>query len=58
MLEFFVTTTRDKAAALKFINKAIKRHGRPQVIVTDGLRAYGAAMKEIGNVDRQETPPP
>ncbi len=23
-------------------------------IVTDGLRAYSAAMKEIGNVDRQE----
>lgn len=24
-------------------------------IVTDGLRSYGAAMKEIGNADRQET---
>ena len=55
VLESFVTTTRDKAAALKFIKKAMKRHGRPQAIVTDGLRSYGAAMKEIGNVDRQET---
>jgi putative transposase len=33
----------------------MKRHGRPQAIVTDRLRSYGAAMKEIGNADRQET---
>jgi putative transposase len=54
VLESFVTKTRDKAAALSFIKRAMKRHGRPQAIVTDGLRSYGAAMKEIGNVDRQE----
>ena len=54
MLESFVTTTRDKAAALAFIKKTMKRHGRPQAIVTDGLRCYGAAMKEIGNQGRQE----
>jgi putative transposase len=33
----------------------MKRHGRPQAIVTDRLCSYGAAMKEIGNADRQET---
>ena len=55
VLESFVTTARDKAAALKFIKKAMKRHGRPRTVVTDGLRSYGAAMKEIGNADRQET---
>src|SRR6188474_3927408 len=54
VLESFVTRTRDKAAALKFIKKAMKRHGRPQTYVTEGLRSYGAAMKEIGNTDRQE----
>jgi putative transposase len=54
VLESFVTTTRDKAAALSFIKRAMKRHGQPQAVVTDGLRSYGAAMKEIGNVDRQE----
>ena len=54
VLESYATKTRDKAAALKFIKKAIKRHGRPEVIVTDGLRSYGAALKEIGSVDRQE----
>ena len=55
VLESFVTKERDKAAALKFIKKAMKRHGRPEAIVTDRLRSYGAAMKEIGNSERQET---
>jgi len=54
VLESYVTKTRDKAAALKFIKKAVKRHGRPRAVVTDGLRSYGAAMKELGNADRQE----
>ena len=54
MLESFVTTRRDKAAALAFLKKAMKRHGRPKTVVTDGLRSYGAAMKEIGSIDRQE----
>jgi putative transposase len=31
----------------------MKRHGRVHVFVTDKLRSYGAAMKEIGNADRQ-----
>jgi len=34
VLESFVTETRDKAAALKFIKKAMKRHGRAGEIVT------------------------
>ena len=33
----------------------MKRHGRQAVIVTDKLRSYGAAFKDIGMVDRQET---
>ena len=37
VLESFVTTTREKAAALAFIKRAMKRHGRPQAVVTDGL---------------------
>ena len=54
VLESFVTKTRDKAAALKFIKKAMKRHGSPKAITTDGLRSYKAAMKEIGNAEKQE----
>jgi putative transposase len=54
ILESFVTKTRDKSAALKFLKKALKRHGRPGAIVTDGLRSYPAAMRELGNLDRRE----
>jgi putative transposase len=54
VLESFTSKQRDKATALKFIKRAMKRHGRPRVIVTDGLRSYRAAMDEIGNADRQE----
>ncbi len=32
----------------------MKRYGRPWAIVTDRLRSYGAAMKVIGYVVRQE----
>lgn len=54
VLESFVTKERDKAAALKFIKKALKRHGSPKAITTDGLRSYKAAMREIGNAGKQE----
>ena len=49
VLESFVTKKRDKAAALKFLRKAMKRYGKPQVIVTDRCPSYRAAMKDIGN---------
>ena len=55
VLESFVTKTRDKRAALKFLRKATRKHGRPAVIVTDKLRSDGAAPKAIGAVDRQRT---
>jgi putative transposase len=54
VLESFVSKTRDKAAALAFIKKALKRHGSPKAITTDGLRSYKAAMNEIGNAEKQE----
>jgi len=54
VLEFYVTKTRDKQAALTFLKKAIKRYGARRKVITDRLRSYGAAMKEIGNKDRQE----
>ena len=49
-----VTAKRDKAAALKLLKQIMKKYGQPRKIVTDGLRAYSAAMKAIGNSDRQE----
>jgi len=55
VLESFVTKTRDRKAALKFLKKALKKHGRADVFVTDKLRSYGAALKYISAVERQET---
>jgi putative transposase len=55
VLESYVTKRRDRNAALKFLRKAIKRYGGPEVVVTDKLRSFGAAMKVVGNADRQET---
>ena len=55
VLEAFVTKKRDRKAAWRFLRKAMKRYGRPEVIVTDRLRSYRAAMREIGNEVRQQT---
>ena len=54
-LEAFVSKRRDRKAALKFLKTLLKRHGNPEVIVTDRLWSYGAALKEIGNAERQQT---
>ena len=54
VLECYVSKNRDRKAALKFLRKLLKRHGRSHVIVTDKLPSYGAAMKQIGNLSRQE----
>ncbi|MEQ8694511.1 MAG: IS6 family transposase [Gammaproteobacteria bacterium] len=55
VLESFVTKKRDRKAALAFLRKIMKRYGNPKVIVTDKLRSYRAAMKELGVDHRQET---
>ena len=55
VLEAFVTKRRNRKAALRFLRKAMKQYDRPEIIVTDRLRSYRAAMREIGNEARQET---
>ena len=54
VLESFFTTTRDRKAELKFLKKSTKRHGRPESIVTERLRTYGAALKDLGRGDDRE----
>ena len=40
---------RDKRAALRLLRKLLKKQGMaPEVLVTDRLRAYGAAVRELG----------
>jgi len=55
VLESFVTKTRDKKAALKFLKKTMRRYGRPEAIVSDLLRSYSAALKAIGVEQLHET---
>jgi putative transposase len=55
VLESYVTKRRNKKSALKFLKKSMKRFGPPHIVVTDKLRSYGAAMKVIGNANKQET---
>lgn len=53
VLEVYATKRRDRKAALKFLKRTMKRYGRPSEIVTDRLRSYRAAMKTLGNSNRQ-----
>ena len=48
VLESVVTKRRDKRAALKLLRKLMRRHGKPKTIVTDKLKSYGAAFRELG----------
>ena len=54
ILESSITKTRDKDAALAFMKKALKRHGLPEKITTNGLRSYRAAMNALGNAEKQD----
>jgi putative transposase len=54
VLEAVAIKRRDRKAALDFLKKLMKTYGRPQVVVTDKLRSYRAAMQVIGNAARQE----
>ena len=54
VLEAFVSKKRDREAALKFLRKLMKRYGRPDAIVTDRLRSYRAALRELGGSGLQQ----
>src|SRR5512145_1926611 len=44
-IDFLLAEHRDKAAALRFLKKAIRRHGVPETITIDGSDANAAAIK-------------
>ena len=46
-LDILVTRARDKWAAKRFLRKLLRSHPEPRVVVTDKLRSYGAALKEL-----------
>jgi putative transposase len=48
VLDILVQSRRDKAAARRFFRRLMKRTGAvPRVVVTDKLRSYGAAHREV-----------
>ena len=49
VLDMLVQSRRDKQAALRLMRKLLKNQGMaPEELVTDRLRAYGAAARELG----------
>jgi putative transposase len=44
-IDFLLTAHRDKAAAFRFLKKAIRRNGVPETITIDGSEANAAAIK-------------
>jgi transposase-like protein len=56
VLDILVQRRRDKRAALKLLRRLLKKQGmRPEVIVTDKLRSYGAALRSLGMQRRHLT---
>ena len=55
VLEAYVPKARDKHKALTFLKKAMKRYGKPSVIVSDKLSSYRAALRDMGLSPKQET---
>src|SRR5919199_5439909 len=55
VLDVLVQRRWDKAAALKLMRKLLRKQGfAPAVVMTDQLRSYGAAFREIGLSARHE----
>ncbi len=50
-----VTKRRNRAAALEFVKKLMKRHGCAEEIVTDRFASYNAALREMGALEKQQT---
>ncbi len=56
VLDVLVQRKRDKRAAWKLMRKLLKKQGYiPDAIVTDKLRSYDAALRELGLSDRHMT---
>ena len=56
MLDVLVQSRRDRHAAKRLMRKLLKKHGRaPRVLITDKLRSYAAANRDLGlNVEHRQ----
>ena len=55
ILDMLVQRRRDKRAAVRLMRKLLRKQGfAPKMIVTDKLRSYGAAFRQLGVACRHE----
>jgi putative transposase len=55
VLDMLVLRRRDRTAAVRLMRKLLRKLGfAPEVLVTDKLRSYGAAVRSIGLACRHE----
>jgi transposase-like protein len=55
ILDMLVQRRRDKRVALKLIRKLLRKQGfAPRLVVTDKLRSYGAAFRDLHLTCRHE----
>jgi len=53
VLDVLLQAKRNKRAALKLLRRLLKKHGFiPERLITDDLRSYGAAVRDLGMPDR------
>ena len=46
-LDILVQSRRNTKAAMRFMRKLLKQYGVPRVMITDKLRSYGAAKRDL-----------
>jgi transposase-like protein len=51
-VEFWFSDRRNRAAAKRFLSRALKRHGRPERIVIDGSQTNREAILSCDTIDR------
>jgi transposase-like protein len=55
VLDLLVQSRRNTAAAIRLMRKLLRKQGfTPEAIITDRLRSYGAAIRELGLSARHE----
>ena len=55
ILDMLVQRRRDKRAAVRLMRKLLRKQGfAPKIVVTDKLRSYGAALRQLGVACRHE----
>ena len=56
VLDILVQPRRDKRSAAKLMRRLLKKQGlRPAAIITDRLRSYGSALRDLSLAQRHET---